>query len=261
MTSIAIMTNETRKGLIIAWAYKFNWLVGVFMLCFIFVGIGFFMGNGELDNDILAPALLGYLVWFYALEAISNMSWSLREETQTGTLEQMNMSPLSMGMLLVGRALSTLISTTIMVMIAGLTLMLLLNIRLPVKLAALLPFGLTLAGLYGFGFIIGGLTLIYKHTESFANLIQNALLFLNGAFLPVDRLPRTLEIIATALPSTQGIIVTRRIVIEGYNLLDVWQDGSLPFLIVHSALFFIGGLLFFKWCELVARRRGTLGQY
>ena len=260
-TAMMIMANETRKGLIITWTYKFNWFVGAFMLSFIFVGIGFFMGDGELERERLAPALLGYLIWFYALEAISNMSWTLREETNTGTLEQMCMSPLSPGLLMIGRTFSTLLSTSVMVALAGISLMLLLDISLPLRIEAVPAFMLTMAGLYGFGYIIGGLTLIFKHTESFANLIQNALLFLNGAFLPVDRLPPALEAIALLLPSTQGIIVLRRIILDNASLAAVWNDGSLIYLVLHSVVFFLGGLMIFRYCEHIARKRGSLGQY
>jgi ABC-2 type transport system permease protein len=260
-TTLMVMANETRKGLLITWTYKFNWLIGAFMLSFIFIGIGFFIGDGELQQERLAPALLGYLIWFYALEAISNMSWALREETNTGTLEQMYMSPVSPGILMIGRTLSTLVSTSIMVAVAGITLMLLLNITLPLRIEAVPVFILTMAGLYGFGYIVGGLTLIFKHTESFANLIQNALLFLNGAFLPVNRLPPALEVVALLLPSTQGIIVIRKVILEKASLVAVWNDGSLQYLLVHSVVFFLGGLMIFRYCEHVAKRRGTLGQY
>ena len=49
--------------------------------------------------------------------------------------------------------------------------------------------------------------------------------------------------IAKTLPSTQGIIVLRRVILDGQSLVAVWQDGSLGWLILHSALYFVGGLL------------------
>ena len=91
--------------------------------------------------------------------------------------------------------------------------------------------------------------------------MQNALLFLNGAFLPVDRLPVWMEAFARTLPTTQGIIVLRRIVLDGASLAAVWQEGSLIWLVVHSAVYFVVGWFFFKWCEKKAREQGALGQY
>jgi hypothetical protein len=95
--------NEAWKGLLIRWSYKFNIVVETAMIAFIFIGISFFMGDGELDPVQLAPALVGYVIWFYALIAISNMSWGLREETQTGTLEQLYLSPYPVWLPLLGQ--------------------------------------------------------------------------------------------------------------------------------------------------------------
>ncbi len=67
--------------------------------------------------------------------------------------------------------------------------------------------------------------------------------------------------IAKTLPSTQGIIVLRRVILDGQSLAAVWQDGSLGWLILHSVLYFGGGLLIFRLWEQIAKRRGSLGQY
>jgi ABC-2 type transport system permease protein len=77
----------------------------------------------------------------------------------------------------------------------------------------------------------------------------------------VDRLPDGVELAAKALPTTQGIIVLRDVMLEGRSLNAVWSDGSLAFLLVHSVLFLVVGWVAFKYAEGVARKRGTLGQY
>lgn len=260
-TTLLAMTNETRKGLLIMWDYKFNMFIQLITLGFVFIGIGFFMGGGKLSSEQLAPALLGYLVWFYAIMAISNMSWELMEEAQTGTLEQMCMGPASTALMLVGRACATLISTTIMMLPVAGVLVVLLDVSIPMRWEGLPVIGLTLFGLFGFGFMIGGATIVFKHVESLANLAQNILLFLNGALLPVDALPPWLTVITKGLPTTQGIIVLRNVVLGGQSLGAAWADGSLGQLMLHSLFYFCAGWLIFAWCERIARRQGTLGQY
>jgi ABC-2 type transport system permease protein len=226
--------NELEKELRIRWSYKFSIVVESVMMVAIFLGITFFMTEGDLQSAKLAPALVGYIIWFYALLAIGKMSWGLREETQTGTLEQMYMSTM---------------------------LALLLGIRLPWTWE-IIPLGiLTLAGLYGFGYIVGGATLIFKQVESLANLLQNVLLFLNGALLPVALLPPMVERFALLLPSTWGIIALRQAMFGGATLATLWQDGTLPHLIVNTLAYFVGGLVIYQLCENYARRKGLLGQY
>jgi ABC-2 type transport system permease protein len=91
--------------------------------------------------------------------------------------------------------------------------------------------------------------------------MQNGLLFLSGALLPVEAMPEWLAAIARTLPSTQGIVVLRRVVLDGQSLASVWQDGSLIWLIVHSAIYLTVGCLFFSVCEQIAKKQGSLGQY
>lgn len=256
-----IFVNEIYKRLLLLWAYKVNFISEMVTISFIFIGITFFVSGGEPNSAMLAPALVGYLVWFLALSAISHMSWGLREETQTGTLEQMYMSPLPSGLLMLGRSIATLIISILMVTLSAAVLIWLMDVDLPLRWAGIPVFLLTMAGLYGFAFILAGATLIFKQIEALANALQNALLFLNGAFLPVDRLPGWLEAFAHTLPTTQGIIVLRRVIIDGASLAQVWQEGSLLWLLIHSTAYFVVGWFVFRWCEAQARRMGALGQY
>jgi ABC-2 type transport system permease protein len=253
--------SEICKGILIQWSYKFNMLMSMLSLSFIFLGINFMMGNGQINSAIMASTLLGYLIWFYAVTAIENMSWNLRDEMQCGQLEQLYMSPAPAQVLILGRSVSTLLVTTVMVLIMALAMIVIFGVYMPMRAAGLPVFVLTLIGLYGFGYVLGGATLIFKQTGPLTNLLTNALLFTNGAILPVDRLPGWLQTFAKLLPSTQGIIVLRNVILNGQSLGAAWTDGSLSLLVIHSALFFIAGWLIYRWCEGIAKRRGSLGQY
>ena len=92
-TLVLVTLNETRKGLLITWSYKFNNVAEFVGIGFWFVGIALLMGSGELESARLPSMLLGFLTWYYAAIAIGNMSFGLSEETTTGTLEQMYLSP------------------------------------------------------------------------------------------------------------------------------------------------------------------------
>jgi len=87
------------------------------------------------------------------------------------------------------------------------------------------------------------------------------LLFLTGSLLPVSHFPNWLADIAKTLPITQGIIVLRNIELNGQSLATTWANGSLLWLIVHSAIYLSTGWIIFKWCERIAKRQGSLSQY
>lgn len=254
-------TSEIRKGFLLLWHYRYNAVAELFLMGFVFIGLSFFMGEGELESGQLASTLLGYLVWFFAMIAISNMSYNLTDEAQAGTLEQMFMSPAPIGVIVFGRVTAMFITAMIQVILVGGVLILLLDVYIPMRLIGIPVFLLTMVGLLGFGMIIGGLTLVLKQVHAIANLSQNVLIFLNGALLPVSFFPLWLEIFAKLLPSTMGIIVLRRVVLDGASLLDVWNDGSLVLLLANSLFYAVVGWSVFKYCERYAKNHGTLGHY
>ena len=261
MTHATTFLGEIRKGLLISRSYKMNTLTGVFTLGFIFVIIGLLMGGGHLDPEALATTLLGYLTWMYASLAISDLSWGLRGEISAGTLEQMSMSPSPIGLILLARVVSNLLISTVQVFLVGVAMYALVGIRIPLRWQGIPVLAITLFGVLGFGFVIASAMLVFKHVEAFANLMNNALAFLNGTFLPVASMPGWASAVARALPTTQGIIVLRRVVIDGQPLAAVWQDGSLPWLSLHSTITFLAGWILFAASERIAKRQGTLGQY
>lgn len=262
MRNIALAVgNETYKRLLIIWDYRFNVLVQLIVIGLIFVGACFFLGGGSLNPQQIAPLLLGFIVWFYARIVVVAIGADLLGEAQAGTLEQMYMSPIPAEFLLVGRMCAILLTSTIMVFLTTATLVLVLRIPLPLRWEGIPILLLTLIGLSGFTLILAGAALVFKQVEALADLIQNAMLFLTGALLPIDHFPSWLAAIAQTLPITQGIVVLRHVELDQQSLAGAWLNGSLPLLLLHSAAYLSVGWLIFKYGERVARYRGTLGQY
>jgi len=253
--------NETYKRLLIIWDYRFNILTQLVTVAFIFIGATFFLGGGKFDTKQLPSLFLGYLVWFYARIVILTTSEDLMSEAQSGTLEQMYMSPVPTELLVLGRMLATLISTTIMVLLASISLIWLMRINIPMRWEGLPVLLLTLVGLFGFSLMLGGAALVFKQIEALADLLQNALLFLTGSLLPVSHVPKWLATFTKTLPITQGIIVIRNIMLGGQSLSSAWSDGSLIWLAIHSTLYLCAGWLLFKWCERIAKKQGSLSHY
>jgi ABC-2 type transport system permease protein len=154
-----------------------------------------------------------------------------------------------------------MVTALLQIVLVAVGVMLVMGFRLPLRLEGIPIFLLTIVGFLGFGFVMGGITLIYKQVFSIANLLQNVLVFLTGALVPVSFFPDWLEFLSHLLPSTQGIIVLRHVVIDGQSLMSAWQDGSLILLVLNSSVYFFGGWLFFLWCEHLAKTQATLGQY
>jgi ABC-2 type transport system permease protein len=261
LSAIRIVINEVNKGLLVAWHYKFETLLSLLMMSGIFLGIVFFIGGGQFNQDSVAFVLVGYLMWYYATIILSNMSYELIGEAQAGTLEQIFMSPAPISLLLISRSFATLIISTINIAILAIVMIWGLNANIHAGWPGLIVFLITITGLFGFGYIIAGATLVFKRVGTLANVVVNILLFLNGSFLSIEKFPSWLATFAKSLPTTQGIILLRETTLATRTLADLWKDGSLIFLIGQSFLYFCCGLLIFTWCVRNAKKAGTLGSY
>jgi len=261
--SIAMMAAwaEVRREFRTFWTYRANVLTGMLSLYVIFVGFSFMLGRGELRPSDMAYALLGYVAWFLVNQVLQNVGQGIRWAAVGGTLEQMCLSPAPLGFILMGRTVANLLITTLFVALLSAILKLTHGVGVPMSLAGIPVCVLIVLGVYGFGYLIGGMVLIYKQMESLTSLLSNGMLFLNGTLLPVALMPRWLAAIARALPSTQGVIVLRKVVLEGQTLGAAWADGSLMWLLVHSLLLLTSGIAVFTWCQRIAQRNGSLGQY
>lgn len=253
--------NEIHRRLILLVSYKFNVCMQVLEILLLYIGVSFFVGGGRFDPLQLAGTLLGYVIWFYARVMILSTGAELVGEAQAGTLEQTYMSPVPPAILLIGRMLAILVTTTIMLVPPMLGIALVFHIQYTFHWEVIPVLALTLAGLFGFSLALSGAALVFKQIAALADLTQNLMLFLTGALLPVTLFPGWLTVVANTLPITQGIIVMRSVVLSGKSLGATWADSSLIWLIVNSAVYITLGSLVFIWCEATARRSGSLGQY
>ncbi|HET7769437.1 MAG TPA: ABC transporter permease, partial [Chloroflexota bacterium] len=189
----------------------------------------------------------------------------VQEEASTGTLEQMYMTPAPMVALMVGRSLGMLLVASVQATLVGVAIALI--VRLPVTLdlravALGAPvFALTMVGMFGFGFAIAGLSLVVKRAGTVMSMLQTALLYFSGVLLPLEALAPEMAAVARVLPATLGVAALRELVFGRRSLGELWLDGAIPWLIVHSALYCALGWLIYRWCESIAKRQGSLGQY
>ena len=259
--NVYALLNEVYKSLLHLWSYKYDTLAQMVQRSLSFLAIGLLLGGGHFEAQQLVFILPGWMMTFYARIILFQVNDSISEEARTGTLEQMYMSPVSSAVLLLGRMLAILAVATVTVSLAAIGLALLLNIHLPLRWEVVPVAVLTLIGVFGFSFFLGGTALIYKSVHSIADLTQDLLLFVNGTFIAVSLLPGWLQTLGLALPTTYGIIVIRDMLLHGRSIADLIMNRSLLLLTAHSVAYFLGGWLFYKWCEHIARRQGSLGQY
>lgn len=238
--------------------YPFNTLSSLVTLYLVFlllfVGARYVQGfGGNVFGENLEALVVGFLVWTYALGAYSDLSWEVMREAQQGTLEQLYMCPFGFGFVSISWVLSSFPGGFLFWGALLLLLMITTGKFLYLPLGTLIPLlFLTLAPIYGVGFLMAGLALVFKRVQAFFQILQ--FMFVPLLFLPAE------EWWAKALPLSLGASLIREVMTEGKSLLVL--PGPDLLVVLGTAVFYFSlGLFVFKLWEKVAKDRGLLAHY
>ncbi len=103
--------------------------------------------------------------------------------------------------------------------------------------------------------LLGNFAALYQDWFLFSSIGHRSLLGLTGVIVPVDRLPRALEIIANGLPITHGLKALRG-AFAGESVASVSSDLLLELAV--AATYAVVGLAVFVFIDRAARQRGIL---
>src|SRR6266852_6498370 len=88
-----VIGNEISKGLIDLWRGKLGSFLALILFGIFFLVINFAVGRGTFQQDRLAPILLGLVGYIFFHMQTNRLFWGLLGEMQSGTLEQLYLSP------------------------------------------------------------------------------------------------------------------------------------------------------------------------
>jgi ABC-2 type transport system permease protein len=250
--------NETQKSLWLLWRQRSIVLLEIITWVAFYPFIQFVIGNGTIERALVPPTLLAFLTVPILYIAILKLVGDLLEEVNSGTFEQMHLSPFSPTSLLLGRLLALSLEGVVAAVATGIVVTWALGVSIPLRPSGLLPAALTVTGIVGFALLIGGLALSLPQIGAIAHLFSGLIFLLNGALIPLEWYPGWVQTLAKFLPTTLGIEVARRVVLQGQSLGSVWADGTLPWLIFHTVGLSVVGWLVFLLNDRRAMRQGTL---
>lgn len=258
MRHAIVLKALVKRNFLLVWRYPFNLLAGQVSLFLIFLVIFYgarAMGaGGPAFGQTLSGIVMGFMLWQFMIFAYSDLTWDFINEAQQGTLEQLYMSPLGFGWVAVSHIIGFLIINMAITFAMLFAMMGITGRWLNVDLASVLPLMLLVVwAVYGFGFLMGGLALVFKQVQAAFQILQFVWLGLIAA--PLDQFPAL-----KFAPVSWGTHLLGRVMIGGQSLLEI-PAGDLLFLLVNSAVYFTLGYLAFKYFERVARDRGLLGHY
>ncbi len=254
------------------WRYPLNavsqafqplvWLTPIYFMGRVFSvggqaqGFAGYSGTADYVSFILIGAALSQFI----SAVFWGMGFSLKRDMDAGVLEANWLMPMPRLLLLVGRTLTSLVTTAItsavMLVVAGL----LFGFHASGSvLAAFLTAVPMLLGLYGFGFAFAALVLIMREANTLVDVSNFLVMILSGSQFPVQAMPRWLLPVALALPLTYGFDAVRGWLLGTPTLVPL--SGEIVLLLVFMVVMLALGWAAFSALERRVRQRGTLGQH
>jgi ABC-2 type transport system permease protein len=188
--------------------------------------------NPELrSTNFLVPGLIGFILM---LTAVLSTALSVVREKERGTLEQLRVTPLRIGQMIVGKtlpylAISLAASAVIIVVARALFDVAVRGSYFDLFLAILVY----LIGALGFGLLVSSFARSQAMAfQAGALLSMLPAIFLSGFIFPLRAMPPLLRLVTYAFPARYFLVVLRGIILKGAGLFP-YRDQML-FLILYA---------------------------
>jgi ABC-2 type transport system permease protein len=261
-----------RKDWKVFWRYPLNAISSVFQPIIWVIPI-YFMGkafstNGQASGfaaytgsgDYMSYILLGTVLSNFITTVFWGMGYALKEDMDAGVLESNWLTPVSRLHILIGRTLTSLLTTTIISLVMLSIASTLFGFRPSGNIvAAILTAIPMLVGLYGFGFAFAALVLILREANTLVDVSSFLVQGLSGSSFPVNSLPSWLIPVSLMLPLTYGFDAVRGFLLKTNTLLPLNVEVLILVVFMFAMLWF-GSWIFYR-VERRVRSLGTLGQH
>ena len=198
---------------------------------------------------------------FYGFQSAALLSFAeaIRESQLAGTLEVMLATPTSIPVLVFSAGLWAFAFCGFeTVLFLGASMIFGLNLSHVNVVTVLVVLALTIACISPLGVLAASVTMVFKKSGPVEFFFNSAALLCGGVFLPVDKLPHALQIVAWFLPISHALTALR----AGFNgapLAHVIEN--VVWLAVASVVLVPLSLAVFARAVRLARVDGTLGSY
>lgn len=249
---------------ILAWAFLPLMWFAPYLLMMTAIGGSASMHFTEISGfeDFIAFAVIGWFVYTYVDTTIWSIGQNFRWEQFSGTLEPLFVAPVPRTSILIGAAISDTVSTSMSALIMLGTSCVIFGVGYALTTIGpiILILMMMVVALFGFGFMIAGLIIVFKDPSVLTELIDNVVFALSPVSYPIQVLPRAAQMVAYALPATIAIMTIRELAIGGAleTVSFLYTLGGLALLIVA---FWIMGLLCFRYAERWTKKRGSMGGF
>jgi ABC-2 type transport system permease protein len=247
-----LMSYRALFGWLSPWVFIPSLVVAPIFQILLFVYIG---RSAQLESDEFY--VIGNAIQYAAIPCLFAMTHLIAGERFQQTLGYILITPAKRLPLFVGRSLPVVTNGFFVAAFALVVGGAIVGMEVPT--GAWAPIALATAvsafSCTGLGLVNAGLGFIVRETSVLSNIIFGLLLVFTGANVPVDDLPRWMQIVSEGMPFTHGIEAVRRLVAGG-ALSEVWGLIGVEALI--GVLYGAGGYALIRAMEVICGRHATL---
>ncbi|MDA8346470.1 MAG: ABC transporter permease [Thermaerobacter sp.] len=258
MTSLLVA--EWRRMIIDLVRYPLETMSMMVVMLAVFAGMFFgahYLTAAPIGGTTLSGVVIGYAVWSLVMNATGFMGYSIQNETQNGTLEQVMLAPWRTVQIFLVRGVMDILEMLIPVLLVLVGLVALTGAQFNWRPMALLPVIMIIVTAWGIGLMMAALALLFKRMTQMQLMIQFALLFIIMA--PITALHGvTGAALGVLAPLTVQVGVLHAAV--GVTVPSV-SAGMWWEAVADMALWFGVGYWLLTSADGLARRRGIVGHY
>jgi ABC-2 type transport system permease protein len=178
--------------------------------------------NPELKTaTFVVPGLIAIVL---TLTLMQYTATSIVRERELGTLEQLQVTPLTSMELIVGKVLPFIVIGYIQLTILVVMMRFLFGVEIQGSVPALyLLNGLYIAAVLGLGILISTLSQTQMQASQVTTFFALPFVFLSGYIFPIDGMPVAFKLLSRAVPANYIMQIIRGIVLRGVGITDLWN--------------------------------------
>ncbi len=254
-----LLIAEWRRMVVGLVRYPIDTIASTLTLFLVFAGLFYgasYITSSPIGGGRLSTVVLGYTVWIVMMAATGDMAWSVQNEAQNGTLEQVMMVPWNSVWVFLVRAVMAIVGMLVPVGAVLLALLAMTHVHLFWRPAALVPILMVIATAWGLGLLVAGIALLLKRVGQVLQIVQFLLLFVIVS--PVAVLPGLgWHLASIAIPFAAQVSLLHGLLAAGATPTAwLWLESVMNLLFV-----LMGGIALFIGADRLARRQGILGHY
>jgi ABC-2 type transport system permease protein len=178
--------------------------------------------NPELrTSNFIVPGLIVIVLTFTLVQFTAI---SIVKEREFGTLEQLQVTPITRGQLIVGKILPFILIGYIQLTLLVLLMGPLFDVHVAGSVTALyILTGLFIAAVLGLGMLVSTIAQTQGQASQLTMMLALPFIFLSGYVFPIEGMPAFFQWLCKLVPANYAIQIIRGIVLRGASWVELWE--------------------------------------